>query len=128
MRALPVAAMLALLLAGEAGAAGAVTKKKKKAAETAAVDAAIKKALDAEQQHIADCVLEGAPPGAWAVTVRATVKVTSAGQVMSADVSFDPAKPESTRACVEKVLRGIAYPTSPAPLISISREWAFAMK
>ncbi len=117
--------MLALALA--APAAG----KKKSArapANTAALDAAIKQALDGGQQHIADCVVAEAPQGAWAVTVKATVKINSAGQVMSADVSFEPAKPETTRACIEKVLRGIAYPKSAAPLTSISREWSFAMK
>lgn len=117
--------MLALALAAPAGG----KKKTAKApASTAAADAAIKQALDAEQQHIADCVVADAPQGAWAVTVKATVKVSSAGQVLSADVSFEPAKAETTRACIEKVLRGIAYPKSPAPLTSITREWSFAMK
>ena len=117
---------IALALVGPAAA-----KKKKPAPpqpDNAAADAAIRKALDAEQQAIADCVVADAPAGAWAVTVKATVRVNSAAQVMSADVSFDPAKPESTRACVEKVLRGIAYPKTTAPMISISREWSFAMK
>lgn len=117
---------IALALVGPAAA-----KKKKVAApppDHVAADAAIKKALDAEQQNIADCVVADAPPGAWEVTVKATVKVNSAAQVMSADVSFAPSKPETTRACVEKVLRAIAYPKTAAPLISISREWSFAMK
>ncbi len=100
----------------------------KKKASTAAADAAIKAALDAEQPKISECVVAGAPAGAWTKTVKATVKINSTGQVLSAEVKLEPDGPPSTRECIEKVLRAIAYPKSSGPLTSISHEWSFAMK
>ncbi|MBL8954471.1 MAG: hypothetical protein JNK82_27075 [Myxococcaceae bacterium] len=102
--------------------------KKKTPSSSAATDAAIKAALDAEQQKVADCVVSNAPPGAWSKTVTATVKINASGQVLSAEVKVEPDAPPATRECIEKVLRAIAYPKSPGPLTRISREWSFAMK
>jgi len=119
-----------LLLVALAAAAPAKKAKKATPAANAAADAAIKKALDGEQQHIADCVVAEAPQGAWSLTVKAAVSINSAGQVMGTKISFEPAAggSEKVRACVDKVLRAVSYPKSAAPLIDISREWAFAMK
>jgi hypothetical protein len=119
-------AMVAIALAAAAPAKRSKAKKADPAA--AATDAAIKSALDAEQAHIADCVVADSPQGAWSVTVKATVKINGAGQVMAADIKVEPVRPDTTRACIDKVLRAVTYPKSPAPMISISREWAFAMK
>jgi hypothetical protein len=120
--------LLIALAAAAAAPARAPAKKKKAAPETAAIDTAIKKALDAEQQHIADCVTANAPAPPWALTVNVKLSINGAGQVMGCDVSLEPAAVETTRACVEKALRAVSYPKSGSTLIKVSREWAFAMK
>lgn len=119
-------ALVAVAMLGAAPAKKKAVRKADPAA--AATDAAIKRALDDQQQKIADCVVADAPPGTWAKTVKATVKINSAGQVLAADVTLEPEGPVSTKECVEKVLRAVAYPRSAGPLISISRDWSFAMK
>src|SRR5262245_54714448 len=111
----------AFFIAMALAASGPVKKQKKADPTTAVTDAAIKQAREAVQQRIADCVVEGAPQGAWAATVKATVKINSDGQVMSADIKVEPERPDRTRACIDQVLRAVKYPKNPAPLISISR-------
>lgn len=121
--------VLLALVAGAAAPAKKKTVKKAPApADAVVTDAAIRIALDGEGQHVADCVMADAPPGAWSLTVKVKLAINSAGQLMSNEVTLEPAGPAATRACIEKVLSAVPYPKSASPLINISREWSFAMK
>lgn len=127
--------LLVLCLASASICVAATRRKPAPAApapKAAAVDqtAAIRHAIDAEQQHVVDCVVKSAPSGRWSVTVRLQAKLNSAGQMLSLklDVTPEPSDVEGKKTCIDQVLRNATYPKSAAPLTSIDREWTFSMQ
>jgi len=112
---------LAALLALAAGGG----KKKAAPAPQPATDALIHKALDSSQDKVQACVLDGAAPGKWTVTVKLKLTLNSAGQIMAADVKVTPDAPK-TAGCVEGVIRGLTFPKIAGPLTNVDREWTFS--
>ncbi len=83
--------------------------------------------LDGGQERVGACVLEGADDGPLHQVVLVKVTLNGVGQVMGAKVKLDPENAQATKTseCVEAVVRGLTYPKSGAPLITVEREWTF---
>lgn len=92
----------------------------------------IKKALDASQSDVSQCVIVGIEPGlkTWSQVVKLKVAVNGVGQVLTLDAVLVPenANAAKTKACVEAVLRKVTWPTTHAPMVTVEREWTFAMQ
>jgi hypothetical protein len=103
---------------------GAPAKKKKAAAAPPNIQTEMSKALDAEGQKIAECVVATAPDGPWSQTVKVKIQVNNRGQLFGADVTLSK-NDDKVKACVEKVLKAVTWPKHNAPLITFEREWSF---
>lgn len=122
-----------LLVAAGALAQAKAPKSKKKAppppppppAQVTKVEVSL--LLDGVQDRVAACVLEGAGDGALNQQVVVGVTLNGVGQLMAADVKLVPEneKAAATRACIEGVVRGVAFPKTGAPLVTAEREWIF---
>jgi len=92
----------------------------------------IKRALDASQSDVSTCVIVGIEPGlkTWSQVVKLKVAVNGVGQVLTLDAVLVPenANAAKTKACVEAVLRKVTWPTTHAPMVTVEREWTFAMQ
>ena len=120
---------LALVLCLASSVAWSAAKKKKPAVPPVDETAAVRKAFDAQQDQVANCVVTHAPAGKWSLTVKVQATLNSAGQMMSLKLGLnpEPATPGPTRDCIDKVLRAAAYPKTAAPLINVDRDWTFTM-
>lgn len=114
--------------------AGPKTSKKKKAAPPPppAAEAEMKKALDATQAKVGGCVVAGVEPGVktWTQVVKLKVVVNGVGQLMSLDTALVPenASAAKTKSCIEDALKAATFPTTHAPMVTLEREWTFAMQ
>ncbi len=109
--------------------------KKKKAPpppKPAVAEAEIKKTLDASQPQVAACVVKGVAGGAktWRQVVRLKVVVNGVGQVLTLEAGLEPenANAPTTKACIEAVLQAATFPATHAPMVTVEREWTFAMQ
>lgn len=107
-------------------------KKKKPAPAPVAAEAELKKSLDATQAAVGGCVVKGAEggPKTWTQVVKLKVVVNGVGQVMTLDAKLEPenANAEQTKACVVKALQAATFPATHAPMVTVEREWTFAMQ
>jgi hypothetical protein len=116
--------LLLLPLLWEAPAAAA---KKKKKAPKAAPQAQMSEALNARRDEIQTCAIKHAlERGATRVDIVTKVTINGRGQVLDSrtTVNVTGGDGEQVRTCVEGVIKGIKFPQSPAPLVTIERNWS----
>ena len=112
--------LLPLLCSPAAGA-----KKKKKAA--APPQAQMSEALNAKRDEIQTCAIKHAlERGAKSVDIVTKVTINGRGQVLDnrTTVNVNGGDGEQVRTCVELVIKGIKFPQSSAPLVTIERNWS----
>jgi hypothetical protein len=113
-------ALVPLLVSPAAGA-----KKKKKAA--APPQAQMSEALNAKRDEIQTCAIKHAlERGAKSVDIVTKVTINGRGQVLDnrTTVNVNGGDGEQVRNCVEQVIKGIKFPQSGAPLVTIERNWS----
>ncbi len=97
-----------------------------------AAEVEIKRVLDGTQDQVSSCVIHGLEPGAkvWTQVVRLKVVVNGVGQVLTLGAVLDPENGNAakTKACIEAVLKAATFPTTHAPMVTVEREWTFAMQ
>lgn len=101
-------------------------KKKKGAAEP---QAQMTEALNARRDEIQTCAIKHAlERGAKSVDIVTKVTINGRGQVLDTrtTVNVTGGDGEQVRTCVEQVIKGIKFPASGAPLVTIERNWSVA--
>ncbi|MCS6915009.1 MAG: hypothetical protein RMK29_05655 [Myxococcales bacterium] len=121
-----LAALLLLSLVGSVSAqAGKKTKKKSRLPPQATLG----DALNARRDEIQDCAIRFAlDRGARRVDIVTRLTINGRGQVLDnrTTVNVVGGDGEQVRACVERVIGGIRFPATEAPLITIERNWSVA--
>ncbi len=107
-------------------AVGAEAKKKKKKGPAVTPQAALSDTLNAKRDEIQGCAVDFAlNKGAKKAEVTTSVTINSAGQVIDSRIKvvIEGGDGEQVKSCVEKVVRGIKFPRTDAPMINIERTW-----
>ena len=95
-------------------------------------DAEVGEVLGAQQAAIVDCVVTTAGADAeadgWKQSVAVTVVIKKGGELFSVDTALEPAgeKAEALKACVEKMVRTLAWPATDATMLSFEKSWSFS--
>lgn len=104
---------------------GAEAKKKKKGMKVPP-QAALSETLNARRDEIQGCAVDFAlNKGAKKADIKTAVTINSAGQVIDSRITVmvEGGDGEQVKSCVEKVVKGIKFPKTDAPMINIERTW-----
>jgi hypothetical protein len=120
--------LVVLLVSCSTFAAG--KKKPKPATPPPDETGAVTKALDAVQDRVSNCVATTVPYDGKTLVAKVELKLNSGAQVMSLKVTLtpEPATADSTKACIEKAVRGAPFPKTVSPLVVVEREWSFKLE
>jgi hypothetical protein len=105
--------------------AEAAARRKKKPAPLPP-EAALSETLNTKRDEIQNCAVDFAlKKGAQKAEITTSVTINSAGQVIDnrIKVVVEGGDGEQVKSCVEKVVHGIKFPKSDAPIINIERTW-----
>lgn len=101
-------------------------RKPKKPKVSAAGQFALSAILQNQGDAVQDCAVKHAlNRGSNSVDIKAKVTINNSGQLIDLriDVKLDKGDPAPVRECMEKLVRGLKFPKSDAPLITIERDW-----
>jgi hypothetical protein len=93
-------------------------------------DEAVRAVLASQQEGIVGCVVSAAGADTqaegWKQSIKVTVVLKHGGALFAVDTVLDPEGPKSgeVKACIDKVVRGVTWPATDAPLLSLERSWA----
>lgn len=121
-----LAVLLLLVPLGPAAAQGGKKPRKKPRPPP---QAALGETLNARRDEIQDCAIRFAlDRGARRVDIVTRLTINGRGQVLDnrTTVNVVGGDGEQVRACVDRVISGIRFPATEAPLITIERNWSVA--
>lgn len=126
--ALPLAAVLLVVLAASALAAPSKGKKGGKKGKVTAMD--LGKTLQDKGSEVQDCaVMHALNKGANRIDIATKVTINGRGQVIDirtvVKVDGGDGAPK-VRDCIDTIIKGIKFPPIEAPLVNIERNWTIA--
>jgi hypothetical protein len=105
-------------------------KGKSKGKKPKGTAATLSQMLTDRSSQVQDCAGKALDKGSDRVDIATKVTINNRGQVISLNthVTLDKGDGDPVKQCIETLVRGIAFPPSDAPMITIERNWTIASK